>query len=315
MFTISPISAVLGGSTRVSVVCSHPQASSSGKRFPLPPSQALADSCTERYGRPSGATYERILRYPDGRERRIRYPVPSEDATLCGGDEWETRNAWKAARARTTSQLPSRPTPPQPAAPRKPAAPPPPPDRPPESIPDSPLALLRFLTSDAHKEAQRREWEEVKGSYEILQGCPWPVPRPLYVIAAHQPGSDAGLTHTLRTRLPLADVENELTRVLRGKAAADAGKPLIRCSEMVDGIVTFETEDDAEQYGELLEQGGTAEGVAVARCDSHELFRSVQGAKGAVVLLRKGGKVPFPHQLAAALKGSPSPMSSVDEDD
>lgn len=315
MFTISPISTVLGGSTRVSVVCSHRQASSSGKRSPLTPPQALADSCTERYGRSSGATYERILRYPDGRERRIRYPVPSEDPTICGGDEWETRNVWKASRTRTASKLPSRPTPPQPTAVPKPAAPPPPPDRPPESIPDSPLALLRFLTSDAHKEARRREWEEVKASYEILQGCPWPVPRPLYVIAARQPGSDAGLTHTLRTRLPLTDVENELTRVLRGKAAADAGNPLIRCSEMVDGVVTFETEEEAERYGELLEQGGTAEGVAVARCDSHELFRSVQGVKGAVVLVRKGGKVPFPHQLASALKGSPSPMSSVDEED
>ena len=316
MFSISPTTPSLGGSTRVSVVCSYLQPSSSDRRIPLNPPRALADSCTERYGRTSGATYERILRYPDGRERRIRYPVPSEDPTICGAEEWETRNASKAARARKNSQITTRVASPQPAAPSQPSTPPAAPEQPPDTIPDSPLALLRYLTSDAHKEARRREWEEVQASYEILQGCPWPAPRPLYVLAARQPGSEAGLTHTLRTRLALGDVENELTRLLRGKQASESLDPLIRCSQMVDGVITFESEGDAERYGELLEQSGTAEGVAVARCDSHELFRNVQGAKGAVVLLRRDCKVPYPHQLATALKGpNASPMSSVDEED
>jgi hypothetical protein len=182
------------------------------------------------------------------------------------------------------------------------------------------LALLRYLNSDAHRESQKREWEEVQNSYEILQGCPWPVPRPVYVLAARQGDHEAGLTHTLRTRLPLSDVEDELTTLLRG-ANHGKKKPLISCSELVDGVVTFESEDDAERYGQLLEESGTAESVAVARCDSHELFRDVQGVKGVVVLLRRGGKVPLPHQLASALRGGntqngePLGLASTDEED
>lgn len=47
----------------------------------------------------SGATYERVLRYPDGRERRIRYPMPPADAVAedLGTDcSWDTLNEWKS---------------------------------------------------------------------------------------------------------------------------------------------------------------------------------------------------------------------------
>lgn len=62
--------------------------------------------------------------------------------------------------------------------------------------------------------------------------------------------------------------------------------------------------------------------VAVAQCDSHALFRSVQGAAGVVVLLRplaaEDDFLPQPHQLATALRGQRSmednPLGSVDED-
>lgn len=53
-------------------------------------------------GAASGPTYERVLRYPDGLVRRIRYPIPLESATattdvaLDVSEDWETRNAWKA---------------------------------------------------------------------------------------------------------------------------------------------------------------------------------------------------------------------------
>ena len=43
--------------------------------------------------------------------------------------------------------------------------------------------------------------------------------------------------------------------------------------------------------------------VNIARCDSHELFRSVQDVRGVVVLLPRGGDfLPQPHQLSTSLR-------------
>lgn len=46
--------------------------------------------------------------------------------------------------------------------------------------------------------------------------------------------------------------------------------------------------------------------MSVARCDSHELFRTVQDVRAVVVLLRRQeGPAPFlpqPHQLATSLR-------------
>lgn len=148
----------------------------------------------------------------------------------------------------------------------------------------------------------------MRGSYEVLEGCPWPAPRPLYVLAATRAEGEAGVTHTQRARLPRAAVEDELTRLL-GRRRKD-GAPLIRCGEMVDGVIAFEDDADAERYGHMLEQGSGGE-VRVARCDSHELFRNVRDVRAVVVLLRRGAAVPQPHRLAAALRG----QSPVDADD
>jgi hypothetical protein len=345
MLDIFSKNSILGTSPRVSVSCARQHYSSASNRTRIvPPVKAFAYSYTESCGPHSKETYERVLRYPDGRERRIRYPVPSDDGSTvnasldsCGVvEEWETRNAYKAAsKGKTmsttaTSQIVTPVNPQEPGfSPTPPSEqdqsdelllPAAPPAISPEPFPDSPLALLRYLNSDAHKESQKQEWEEVKNSFEILQGCPWPLPRPVYVLAARQADNEAGLTHTLRTRLPLSDVENELTSLLRGTNHGKK-KPLISCSELVDGVITFEAEDDAERYGQLLEENGTADSIAVARCDSHELFRDMQGVKGVVVLLRKGNKVPLPHQLASALRGGennsgqPPGLVSTDEEE
>jgi hypothetical protein len=101
---------------------------------------------------------------------------------------------------------------------------------------------------------------------QVLEGCPWLVPKPLFLLAAPQPAAAAasrggepapGLTYSLRTRVAQADAEDELSRVL-GRRAAD-GSPLIRCSQMRDGVVAFEDEADAERYGQMLEADGAAE--------------------------------------------------------
>jgi hypothetical protein len=55
--------------------------------------------------------------------------------------------------------------------------------------------------------------------------------------------------------------------------------------------------------------------VSVARCDSHELFRTVQDVHAVVVLLRRQeGPSPFlpqPHQLATALRRGEEAGSSA----
>ena len=121
----------------------------------------------------------------------------------------------------------------------------------------------------------------------------------------------------------MAGVEAELTDLLRPGGDKKDKKPLIECSQLVDGVVTFESEQDAEEYGRLLEESNMAHGVVVARCDSHALFREVQTVKGVVILVKRGGqrvdegdgRIPAPYQLSAAVRGPPSPLSSVDFDD
>ncbi len=52
--------------------------------------------------------------------------------------------------------------------------------------------------------------------------------------------------------------------------------------------------------------------VSIARCDSHELFRSVQDVKAVVVLLRRGGPLlPQPQQLATSLRSPPESGDSA----
>jgi hypothetical protein len=101
---------------------------------------------------------------------------------------------------------------------------------------------------------------------QVLSEVPWVGPKPLYLLSASppaasaSPGSDApapGAAYTLRTRVARQDQEEELSRVLRRRAAD--GAPLIRCSEMKDGVVAFEDEADAERYGQMLEADGGGE--------------------------------------------------------
>lgn len=69
---------------------------------------------------------------------------------------------------------------------------------------------------------------------------------------------------------------------------------------MVDGVVAFEDEGDAERYGFQLEEGQLT--VNIARCDAFDLFKSVNETKGVVILLRRGAEIPLPHRLAASVR-------------
>lgn len=92
----------------------------------------------------------------------------------------------------------------------------------------------------------------------MLDASPWVVPRPLYVLATQQAGREAGLTYTLRTRVGRPELEDELTQLLGGRRRPD-GTPLIRYGDVVDGVVAFESEDEAQRFGELVEAEGAAE--------------------------------------------------------
>lgn len=139
------------------------------------------------------------------------------------------------------------------------------------------------------------------------------------------------MTYTLRTRIAMEGVQSELASLL-GRDGKNKKRPnsnennntssssFISCGRMVDGVIAFESDADAETFGSYIEiqhQTSTAEAlgaslknVSVARCDSHQLFRDVQQVKTVVVLLRRGCVVPQPHQLAAALRTNGSKKSS-----
>jgi hypothetical protein len=318
-------------------------------RAPPAPARAFAGA------HPGERPRERVLRYPNGLERRIRYPDPPEgaaaspaaasssgssgalatlDAPSCDpvcdaffdfsegaasdfgeNEAWDALAGWRGGQAveandrgaesdaggTAASAIPAAPEAARPAdAPVE--APADAPARRGAGSFDSPLELLRYYTSDAQQAAAHREWEETCASYDILAGCPWPAPRPLFVLAALAAAEGAAArTHTLRARLPREELEDELTRVLGGRRRPD-GSPLIRCGALVDGIVAFEDAEAADAYGAALEAASGAR-HAVARVDSFELFRGAADARGAVVLMRRGAAAPAPHRLAAALRG------------
>lgn len=280
-------------------------------------------------------TLERVLRYPDGRERRIRYPCPDGDdvqqrADSRSGSRWEGKglvynddgysgNFVQIEKGESvksekkcedlcvdkTNEING-------------------------TIKDggtkeevvkdvleskSPLELLKYLTSAEYKEEQEREWQAVKDSFDIYHGCPWPIPKPVYTVVLQQEDG-RGQVHTLRTRIAQEEVESELNTLLGFTNKSKNKKKnersaVIRCSSLVDGVVVFEDEERADEYGQIVQ--GVKNGhvaVHIAEHDSHDLFRNVQEAKGVVVVIRRDGQVPNMQQLAAVLR---NPESNLNE--
>ncbi len=80
---------------------------------------------------------------------------------------------------------------------------------------------------------------------------------------------------------------------------------MLRVDEMRDGVVTFEDGADCERFFAQLPQTSASQYIT-ATCDSHQLFRMTQDLRAAVVLLRRGCRVPTPQQLSSSLLGSQS---------
>eukprot|EP00889_Picochlorum_renovo_P004144 jgi/Picre1/31174/NNA_006528.t1 len=235
-------------------------------------------------GGPRATTCERVLRYPDGHERRIRYPCPMAEEMIVGDvqghvcdleEEEEKTSVAEASidveyrgdvfinKEEEEDGLPTQ----------------------------SPLELLRFVMSDAYKEKQKNEYEEVKNSFDICHGCPWPVPKAVYTLAVQDGrAAAAARVYAPRTRIFQEGVQSEMTMLLeenrRKNGKVRKTKPVIECSSMVDGVVIFQDESQAMAFGKELEKhvGNT---VVLAEHDSHELFRNINETKGVGVVMKK----------------------------
>lgn len=163
-------------------------------------------------------TYDRILRYPDGAVRTIRYPdsvsqrPTSEHTTaieasisdwhICGENDSSctfdpnfddecflpgaapVEQLWGATAPGT-----------QPAPAEK--------DLDYhrsdkfDQLPDSPAALLEFLASDEYRQAQEAQQDRIRNSFKVLNGCPWVAQRPLLTVVVPQRGRDEPAAYTL----------------------------------------------------------------------------------------------------------------------
>ncbi|KAK9866658.1 hypothetical protein WJX84_010238 [Apatococcus fuscideae] len=299
-------------------------------QLPVTPVRALSAEQSTGLSQRDTATYERVLRYPDGNERRIRYPVaqqavagpsglgqPSDALRSYSEDwdperwgvEWEAAGVWESSWARPGSRWARRQ-----AEARQRRSDLAHSDQTQQSIPDSPAALARHVTSDGYREAQQQILREVRSSYEVLTCSPWVQSRTVHVVAVQHPGAEDAATYTLRTRVQRQDMSDELGKLI--KRRRKDGRSVLRVDEIRDGVITFEDAADSESFFAQLPHAAAGPQYLLATCDSHQLFRMAQDTRAAVVLLRRGCKVPAPEQLSSSLLGSrPLEEYREDEDD
>ncbi|GMH42053.1 hypothetical protein BSKO_09972 [Bryopsis sp. KO-2023] len=238
-----------------------------------------------------GGTYERILRYPNGDTRRIRYPVDESEEEPEGDlrvDDlfWVTSDSIdesvvEAASSTTTTDEPKRHT----------------------ELPTSPAELIRYLNSEGYREAQRNLRKKIKGSYQIMEGCPWVRSRSLYLVAIkNREGREDPLTYTLPTRVERRSTAQELSKLLKSSNGRD---DIFDVGEVLDGVISFEDRDDGERFRANLEAEGYSE-ATLCEVDAHELFRNTREAKAVVVLMDCQEYLPYPLELGTSLRGHTS---------
>ena len=290
-----------------------------------------ASAVNSRWNRAT-VPFERILRYPDGAVRTIRYPMPQdakadaefEDFWESDEDSWgvcrENDDACQNSFVSVEDALPG-------SAPHgllwadeirvmldaaasrhdsvvdalssrggssavSSAA---------KELPSSPAALLAFLQSPDYKREKEILQQRINASYCILTGCPWVEPKPVAVIASRKAGQEYAMTYTLPTRMTDEGQSAEMSQVLNMPQLMS----MVNVDHMREGVVCFEDIEEASEYLELLEDVGHLD-VVVIEVDSHELFRMTRDVDAVVVLMGQGDLLPRPHQLAAALGGRAS---------
>lgn len=257
---------------------------------------------------------ERVLRYPDGRVRCIRYPLTATDIDAQSDQidvthsyeedwdpdrwddidwPWEACGLWEGAASEKAAVATAAVPPVQGSQALQKT----------RHTFNTPADLLRTLNAAGYLQAQQDLMKQVRNSYEIHTGSPWIESRPVFVLVQQQPNSEIPVTYTLKTKVSWTAAEDEISKVLKRRRAD--GSPLIQVDQLRDGIVLFEDVADAERYSNYMEAESNAQ-VLIARCDAHDLFRNVQEVRGVVIVLRKGANVPTPHQLAVSLRNKQS---------
>ena len=252
---------------------------------------------------------ERVLRYPGGHTRVIRYPepeAPAEAASALGvrdprrelPDPREGRYWLPGLEGDVDNPQPPPPEEEPPAravveAPRGGS---------PSSALDSPAALLQHLR--AEEEGRRAEEERVRGSFEVHSSCPWLEPREVWVVVSVGEAGEGSL-FTMRARQAQAEAEDELNKLLKHRRPG--GGNILSFSKMCDGVLAFRGEEQALACCDALELAGVgpAGRLDVVALGSHELFRMAGDARAVVVVLKEqeDGWVPDVRQLRSALGG------------
>ena len=255
----------------------------------------------------------RVLRYPDGYERVLRYPkydkktsksrlssaqtVAETTPATASESAWDIVGVWKAETDEKTvvAETPAPPAarPEEEEGVSAPGADASTTDAPtaPSSIPDTPTELLRKMNSPSFLLSSKLEWDYAKSSFEVLHACPWVEPRPLFVLAA----PETSATFTLRTRVRRDQEEDDLNRLLGGS------KKRLEVSHLTDGVVSFESHDRASDFASAQ----TSEDLLVFEVDSHDLFKMAEKAKAVVVLMKRANVTP--RMLAAVLRDQRAP--------
>lgn len=65
------------------------------------------------------------------------------------------------------------------------------------SLPSSPAALLEYLNSEKFASERQKLLEKVDNSFEVLHGCPWLQPKPLITVAVRKEGAPHLSSYTL----------------------------------------------------------------------------------------------------------------------
>eukprot|EP01023_Acetabularia_acetabulum_P068808 TRINITY_DN9824_c0_g1_i10.p1 TRINITY_DN9824_c0_g1~~TRINITY_DN9824_c0_g1_i10.p1 ORF type:complete len:344 (-),score=25.94 TRINITY_DN9824_c0_g1_i10:154-1128(-) len=165
-------------------------------------------------------SYERVLRYPDGHERRIRYPVVEGEVVDPQVSGYTTQDFFREIQYVQQEAIEN-------VVQEENSV-----------IPNTPLQLFRALNSVEARRDRKERLQKVQNCYDVLIGCPWVTPRPVYVLSlVGDEQQENGQTYTLRTRLKQNSATIEMALLFRKSSSAQ----FIDVSEMRDGVVLFET--------------------------------------------------------------------------
>eukprot|EP00210_Caulerpa_lentillifera_P008197 g7827.t1 len=218
---------------------------------------------------------ERILRYPNGDTRLIRYPAIDLEAE----PEIELKDTLHESFGET--RTPSSKT---------------------KDLPSSPNELIELLRSETFRKAQEEQRRRIRESYELLEQCPWEMPLQLYLLAVDDPVSDSPQIYTLRTRIEQKSATEKLKRMFRGDGYKGQ---FINVERVTDGVICFFDYDNAERFKALIEAEDVRQ-VSICEMNSHQLFQATIQSHAVVVLMHCREYLPSINELTTSLRAQRS---------